>query len=66
MTKATVVGLQTLRRPEDVARARGKTIAEVLPIPAISIDDGATTPTGVEPAVTVADEAATEAAGETA
>jgi small subunit ribosomal protein S5 len=31
MAKATVDGLQNLRRPEDVARARGKTIAEVLP-----------------------------------
>jgi small subunit ribosomal protein S5 len=34
MTKATVVGLRSLRRPEDVARARGKTVSEVLPIPA--------------------------------
>jgi small subunit ribosomal protein S5 len=33
MLKATVQGLQNLRRPEDVARARGKTISEVLPIP---------------------------------
>jgi small subunit ribosomal protein S5 len=31
MAKATVNALQSLRRPEDVARARGKTIAEVLP-----------------------------------
>jgi small subunit ribosomal protein S5 len=31
MAKATVAGLQALRRPEDVARARGKTISEVLP-----------------------------------
>jgi small subunit ribosomal protein S5 len=31
MLKATVNGLQRLRRPEDVARIRGKTIAEVLP-----------------------------------
>jgi small subunit ribosomal protein S5 len=31
MAKATVNGLQNLRRPEDVARQRGKTIAEVLP-----------------------------------
>jgi small subunit ribosomal protein S5 len=31
MAKATVNALQALRRPEDVARARGKTIAEVLP-----------------------------------
>jgi small subunit ribosomal protein S5 len=32
MAKATVNGLKNLRRPEDVARIRGKTIAEVLPI----------------------------------
>ncbi len=31
MAKATVNGLQHLRRPEDVARARGKTVREVLP-----------------------------------
>jgi small subunit ribosomal protein S5 len=31
MLKATVQGLQSLRRPEDVARARGKTITHVLP-----------------------------------
>jgi small subunit ribosomal protein S5 len=34
MLKATVQALQSLRRPEDVARIRGKTIAEVLPLPA--------------------------------
>ena len=32
MLKATVNGLQSLRRPEDVAKIRGKTIAEVLPL----------------------------------
>ena len=32
MAKATVDGLQKLRRPEDVARMRGKTISEVLPV----------------------------------
>jgi len=32
MAKATVVALQSLRRPEDVARIRGKQISEVLPI----------------------------------
>ncbi len=30
LTAATVAGLQSLRRPEDVARLRGKTVAEVL------------------------------------
>ncbi len=32
MAKATVDGLRKLRRPEDVARQRGKTISEVLPV----------------------------------
>jgi small subunit ribosomal protein S5 len=31
MLKATVDGLQNLRRPEDVAKIRGKSIADVLP-----------------------------------
>jgi small subunit ribosomal protein S5 len=31
MAKATVDGLKHLRRPEDVARARGLTISQVLP-----------------------------------
>jgi small subunit ribosomal protein S5 len=34
MLKAAVNGLQSLRRPEDVARARGKTVSEILPLPA--------------------------------
>jgi small subunit ribosomal protein S5 len=33
MARATVDGLKRLRRPEDVARARGKTVAEILPAP---------------------------------
>ena len=33
MAKATVDALKRLRRPEDVARARGKTVSEILPIP---------------------------------
>jgi small subunit ribosomal protein S5 len=33
MLKATVDGLKRLRTPEEVALSRGKTIAEVLPIP---------------------------------
>ena len=35
MAKATVNGLQRLRRPEDVARARGKSIRDVLPVPRV-------------------------------
>ncbi|MBA2361606.1 MAG: 30S ribosomal protein S5 [Actinobacteria bacterium] len=33
LLKATVVGLRSLRRPDEVAKSRGKTISEVLPIP---------------------------------
>jgi small subunit ribosomal protein S5 len=33
MAKATVQGLRSLRRPEDVAAMRGLTVAQVLPIP---------------------------------
>ncbi len=32
MAKATMEGLRSLRRPEEVARARGKTISEILPV----------------------------------
>jgi len=35
MAKATVVGLKRLRRPEDVARDRGKSIRDVLPVPKV-------------------------------
>ena len=38
MAKATVAALQDLRRPEDVAKIRGKRISEVLPLPAITPD----------------------------
>jgi small subunit ribosomal protein S5 len=37
MAKATVVALRELRRPEDVARIRGKSISDVLPLPASAI-----------------------------
>jgi small subunit ribosomal protein S5 len=35
MLKATVNGLQRLRTPEDVALARGLTVAQVLPVPKV-------------------------------
>jgi small subunit ribosomal protein S5 len=41
MAKATVNALQRLRRPEDVARIRGKQISEVLPVPAKRDEDAA-------------------------
>src|SRR6187551_2831013 len=51
MAKATVVGLKSLRRPEDVARDRGKTITEVLPwrAPAPVEEAETTAETTVEP-----------------
>jgi small subunit ribosomal protein S5 len=41
MAKATVAALQGLRRPEDVAKIRGKRISEVLPLPAIAAEEEA-------------------------
>jgi small subunit ribosomal protein S5 len=38
MTRATVDGLRRLVRPEEVAELRGKTISEVLPVPAARAD----------------------------
>jgi len=38
MAKATVAALQDLRRPEDVAKIRGKTISEVLPLPKVAAE----------------------------
>jgi small subunit ribosomal protein S5 len=35
LVKATVNGLERLRRPDEVAKSRGKTIAEVLPAPKV-------------------------------
>jgi len=41
MLKATVDGLKKLRRPQEVALARGKTVAEVLPLSAAAETAGA-------------------------
>src|SRR5688572_24948701 len=41
MAKATVTGLKSLRRPEDVARDRGKTVMEILPLPRRPVRNGA-------------------------
>jgi small subunit ribosomal protein S5 len=55
MAKATVAALQDLRRPEDVAKIRGKRISEVLPYkPAAPADDVEEAP-AVEEAAPVAD-----------
>ena len=57
MLKATVNGLQRLRTPEDVALARGLTVAQVLPIPKVKAEEPVAEP--VEP---VAAEATAEEA----
>jgi small subunit ribosomal protein S5 len=55
MAKATVVALRELRRPEDVARIRGKSISEVLPLPASAI--GQSPYVAPEPVAVVVEEA---------
>ena len=55
MLKATVNGLQSLRRPEEVARTRGKTIAEVLPLKRVVEPEAA-----AEPQPVAAEEPASE------
>ena len=51
MAKATVNGLKSLRRPEDVARSRGKSIKDVLPYrPAPAVADEPATATAKTPA----------------
>jgi len=68
MLKATVDGLKSLRRPEDVARIRGLTISQVLPVSPAPADEAAPAdlqgqlPEGSVPTETIADpaEASTE------
>jgi len=63
MLKATVNGLQSLRRPEDVAKMRGKTIAEVLPLKRVVEPEAVA---AVQPAAAEAPEPAAEPASEPA
>jgi small subunit ribosomal protein S5 len=49
MLKATVQGLQSLRRPADVAEMRGLTIAQVLPVSAREPEEEEPQPTAPEP-----------------
>jgi small subunit ribosomal protein S5 len=68
MAKATVAGLQSLRRPEDVARDRGKTVAEVLPYsppPAATAEVEQPAPVAVEETPDAAEETAEPGAEET-
>jgi len=65
MCRATVNGLQSLVRPEDVAALRGKTIAEVLPYSAKVVEEDVVVeePPAAEAApAAVAEEPATEPA----
>jgi small subunit ribosomal protein S5 len=66
MARATVNALQNLRRPEEVARARGKRISEVLPIPAQpkAAETAEEVPTPTEAAATAAVPATDEASSE--
>src|ERR687884_1596539 len=46
MLKATVNGLQNLRRPEDVAKTRGLTVSQVLPVPTREVEEEQVEPAG--------------------
>jgi small subunit ribosomal protein S5 len=50
LLKATVVALQTLKRPEEVAATRGKHVSEVVPVRRVKAEPKA--PVAEEPAVT--------------
>ncbi len=66
MAKAAVAALQDLRRPEDVARIRGKQISEVLPLPAAPKEPAETEAPVEEAAVATAVEEEPAVAAETA
>jgi small subunit ribosomal protein S5 len=53
LLKATVDGLKNLRRPEDVARIRGLTISQVLPVGAKKADEAEPTVTDTQVEETV-------------
>jgi len=60
MLKAAEVALRDLRRPEEVAQARGKAVRDVLPVPAVR-DDGAEKAVEAVEAIEVAAAEAVEA-----
>jgi small subunit ribosomal protein S5 len=62
MARATVDGLKKLRRPEDVARQRGKRITEVLPYRAVLAAEAVTAP-AADPAPAAAEPDVAAAAG---
>jgi small subunit ribosomal protein S5 len=71
MARATVAALQDLRRPEDVARMRGKTVREILPLPRVAAADeepageAAVPPPEPEPEAAAEPAVETPVAGET-
>ena len=67
MLKATVQGLQSLRRPDEVAATRGLTISQVLPISAKKDEEPEAEPVAAAPEepVATADAEATETAEKT-
>src|ERR671927_1225910 len=60
MLKAAEQALRGLRRPEDVAKARGKAIADVLPYRAADEEDGAAVPATAGEEVTSVGESASD------
>jgi hypothetical protein len=52
MLKATVQGLQSLRRPEEVAATRGLTISQVLPVGAKQAEEAPEAPAEPAPETT--------------
>jgi len=64
MAKATVNGLKRLRRPEDVARSRGKSIKDVLPLPRAPLALSDESASEEQPAVAEANAPGAEPRGE--
>jgi len=60
MAKATVQGLKALRRPEDVAKMRGKTISEILPQSSARIAEARAAAAEPAPVTAAAEEPAAE------
>jgi small subunit ribosomal protein S5 len=62
MAKATVVGLKRLRRPEDVARDRGLSIQDVLPVSAAAVAERKAAAAAAKTSAVVAESSAADSA----
>jgi hypothetical protein len=60
MLKATVQGLQSLRRPDEVAATRGLTISQVLPVGAKKDDEPEAEPVAAAEATETTDDGEAE------